>query len=533
MKLKFAFRLSFLAVFVMFLLQSCDEDKSSFGEDFEVLIVPTDLSYPEILNAREFSRIESAVPMVNSNGHTVFYELVNIKKDGQILDETYMNSVTIKEFTVIEKTHPDTGDVIKIHDVSENGQIIINEGNPFGNGEYYFTVKASVVMDGKFESAIFEDVLHLTVGPMLVEGISYCPFKMNFVSGEETASNPAELFGGNQDIRFELGTESDKLTIDPSSGVISLNPSYSISETEYLNPVINVVSNVSEEIVSFENTFTAVLSATPVELEREADYFFFPKLQQTSKQNAALGGDGYSRVFVEHKTGDVHIKAGDPDETSNWFISKALWRNHKNSPVVDTPDAVAVREDAGVAGTQTLEHQMWTITGPSESWIVMDPQNLALYEGCFDSKAVFWYKIFMNPNSGYEEDGSTPIELEVKITNNYTGDVKTTSWTQVNDILECEINDNGIIMTGTPYPGDQSGIQPPNGVKDPSNSPNDLWVRAELNLDEYRSEGAFTLAFRFKTQYDKEPFYVDPVTGDHVLNGKVLLSNVHFVASEK
>ena len=41
---------------------------------------------------------------------------------------------------------------------------------------------------------------------------------------------------------------------------------------------------------------------------------------------------------------------------------------------------------------------------------------------------------------GYEADGSTPLDIEVLISTNYTGDPTTTDWTQVNDILECEIN---------------------------------------------------------------------------------------------
>ncbi|MCA0932468.1 hypothetical protein LCM02_08395 [Lutimonas saemankumensis] len=533
MKNKTLPRLSFVVIcFLIFLVQSCEE--TSFGEDLQVRKLPMSIDYPEILNSREFSYIQSAAPFVDANGHAVEFEIVSARRGDQQLDETYMEFVSILNAEIIETPNPIYDGPMYIEDLGSMGTIIIAEGNPFGYGDYYFTIRLTTVNEaGETVTEVFEDAFHLNIAPGLVEGLSYCPFKMNFVSGEGTTSGPAELFGGNPDVRFELATESDKLSIDAVTGALSLNTSYVPVETETLNPIINVVSNVSEEVTSFEGTFAAVASLTPVELEKENDYFFFPKLKLTSKQNAALGGDGYSRVFVEHKTGDVHIKAGDPEETTNWFISKALWRNHKNSPVVDTPDAIEVREEAGVNGTQTLEHQMWTITGPSESWIIMDPQNLALYKGCFDSKAVFWYKIFMNDNSGYEEDGSTPIELEVHITSNYTGDVTTTSWTQVNDILECEINNNGTVFTGTPYPGDQSGIQPPNGVKDPSNSPNDLWVRAELDLDEYRSEEAFTIAFRFKTQYEEEPFYVDPETGEHVLNGSVRLSNVHFVASEK
>lgn len=511
-------RLSYLAIIVTLLLQSCD-DKSSFGEDLQVAVLPTDLSYPDILNAREFSYIESAVPMMNSNGHPVLFELLSIKKGEEMLDASYLDIVSVLNYSVIETHWKQVSDTLNkytlyTNDLGEAGKIVIKDKNPFANGEYFFTMKASVEINGVMESTVFEDALRLYIGPELAEGIAYCPFKMNFVNGESTTSEPVALYGGNPDVRYELGSESDKLSIDASTGVISLNPSYTVSATEYLFPIINVVSNVSEEIVPFEGTFTAVLSATPIDLEKEADYFFFPTLKLTNNNNVNVGGNGYSLQVVEYHT--------LPE--NNWFNMNALWRNHKNSPVVNTPDAVAVRADAGVTGTQTLEHSLWTIVEPSESWIVMDPVNLALYQGCFDTKAVFWYNLFLNEFSGYELDGSTPIDLEVHITNNYTGDVTTTDWTQVNDMLECEINDNGTIFTGTPYPGDQTGADP-DGRKDPTNSPNNLWVRGELNLDDYKTEASFTIAFRLKTYFETAP--------NLPVNGKVQLSNVHFVASEK
>lgn len=518
-----------LAIIFIFMMQSCNEDKSSFGEDLQVKQLPTEISYPDILNVREYSYIESAVPMMNSNFHPVVFELVNVKTEGAIVDASYLMNVSILNYSVIEsnvRSANDSTHVWTVHtdDLSKMGQIIIEDDNKFANGEYFFTIKGKKFIDGVMETRIYEDVLRLVVGPELVGGIAYCPFKMNFVSGESTASGPAELFGGNPDVRFELGTEADKLAIDPVTGVISLNSSYSISDTEYVYPIINVISNISEEVVTFEGTFTAVLSTTPIELEKDNDYFFFPTLRTTAKQNVGLGGDGYSRVFVEH----LGYVEGDPEVSTDWYITNAMWKSHKNNTKyidpVETADAVAVREDAGVTGTTKLLMPWWTINDPSDSWIVMDPVNLALYEGCFDSKAVFWYKLYLNQYAGYELDGSTPIGLEVHITNNYTGDVDSTEWTQVNDILECEINDNGTIFTGTPYPGDQTGLNP-DGLKDPEKNANNLWVRGELNLEDYKSESNFTIAFRVKTYFETTPYL--PV------NGKAEISNVHFVASEK
>lgn len=527
MKNKTLLRLSFAVLcFLIFLVQSCEE--TSFGEDLQVSVMPVSIDYPEILNSREFSYIESAVPFIDSNGHSVIFEIVSVKKGDETLDETYTDFVSVLNATFIETEDPRTGDKMLVEDMGSMGKIIIEDGNPFGYGDYYFTIKLTTYdkdnKDNQWESAIFDDAFHLNVAPGLVEGISYCPFKINFVSGAGTSSEPAELFGGNPDVRYELASESDKLSIDANTGAISMNSSYTPIETETLNPIINVISNVSEESTSFEGTFTAVVSTTPVEIEKEVNYFYFPTLRTTAKKNVGLGGEGYSRVFVEH----LGIKAGDPEETSNWYITNALWKSHKKAnkyfPPVPTDDAVEVRNAAGVSNTTKLQMPWWTIENPSDSWIIIDPVNLALYEGCYNSKAVFWYYLELNEFSAYELDGRTPIGLEVKITDNYTGDVSATSWTQVNDILECEIDNNGTVFTGMPYPGDQTGLDP-DGVKDPAKNANAKWVRCELNLEDYKDASAFTIAFRVKTYFDSAP--------NLPVNGMAQLSNVHFVAQEK
>jgi len=528
MKTKFALRLSYLAIIVTLLLQSC-EDKSSFGEDLQGAVFPTEITYPDILNAREFVEVESAAPFLNTNGHPVTFELVSIKKGEEMLDASYLSDVSIKNYSVIESKVRDASDTLNPYtiytkDLYEMGKITIAENDKFSNGEYFFTIKVSAEINGVMESNVFEDVLRLYIGPELVVGIAYCPFNMNFVSGESTTSNPVELIGGNPDIRFELGSESDKLSIDAVTGALSLNSSYTVSATEYLNPIINVVSNITDEAVSFEGTavFSAVLSTAPVVLDKQNEYFFFPNLIPVSKDNLALGGDGWSRQVVEFDTTD-----------DDWYNPKAVWQ--AATPPVDTPDALAVREESGVQWTQRLQIPWWTMENQHDSWVVIDAQNLALYQGCFDSKVVFWYNLYFDKdqtNNGYEEDGSTPIAFEVKISTNYTGDVTTTDWTPVNDILECEINDNGTIFTGMPYPGNQKGLNP-DGLKDLTKNANKKWVRGELNLEDYKTEEAFTIAFRIKTYFDGDTPYTVNKWNANGMKGFIRLSNVHFVATEK
>lgn len=530
MKNKSILRLSYLAIFMILLLAGCEKD--AFGKDMEVPVLPTNLSYSDIIGAREFGRIESSPPSINSNGHPVSYEIVSIKKGDEVLDASYIAATsivnpTIEETEVDDTTNPGNSWTVNTSNLQNAGKVIIEEGNPFANGEYLFTIKATVTINYAYESVVFEDVLRLVIGPDLLDGIAYCPFNMNFVSGENTASNPADLFGGNIDVRFELGTESDKLSIDPVTGVLSANSSYTITGTEVLRPVINVISNVSEEVVSFENQFTATLSTAALVLDRETNYFYFPSLAPTSRQSVFLGGPNY-----DHQVIDYHTLP-----TNNWFNRIAHWRAQRGQnwvPDVETADAVAVRADANVSNKRTLEHPFWTINAPTESWLTINEVDLTLYEGCFDSKVVFWYKLNLanaGTNAGYELDGTTPIGLEAHITTNYTGDVTTTDWTQVNDILECEIDNNGTIFTGTPYPGDQTGLNP-GGVKDPTKNANNLWVRAELDLTDYKTETNFVIAFRLKSYYEVQPYSLD-VNGNPAVNGGLLISNVHYVATEK
>ena len=83
------------------------------------------------------------------------------------------------------------------------------------------------------------------------------------MTGENNLTSLVELGQGNSDVYFELGSDQDKLTIDSSTGEITLNNSYSITETIDISPIINVVSNISGEVVAFENILNIRLSQTP------------------------------------------------------------------------------------------------------------------------------------------------------------------------------------------------------------------------------------------------------------------------------
>jgi len=494
-----------LAFFLAFLNQGC-QDESSFGVDLELVKTPENLSYPEILNAREFSYIESATPFIDANSQPLVFEIVSIKKDGEVLGDSYMNSVTILGFETVQVIEVESGNTVEITDLSNAGKIIIEEGSPFGYGDYYFTIKATVAETQ--ESTLFLDAFHLNVGPDLVDAISFCPFKYNFnPSATDNFTVAPEVMSGNSNILFELGTEADKLSIDPTTGVLSANPSYSITATETLHPTINIVSPISNEVVSFENTVTVVLSSEAVDLGLTVDYFFYPSLKPTNNKNLAAGGNGYSRKIPV-------------DPFAGWVSANHIWRK---DAAVSTPDAVAARADAGVTGNNSLRSNYWgPLVSPWETWVIADHVNLASYKGCFDTKVVFWTKINLPADVApldYFSDGRTIVGMEIQITDNYTGDIEGTNWTQINDILTCEIADNGTEFIGTPYP--LSGVPDMDDAK----NANGKWVRCELDLADYIDNTTFTIAFRNLTYYDEDL--------SSTLRGEGFISDLHFVATEK
>lgn len=512
MKVNPIFKLSCFALLTLLLSLACTRDVSSFGKDLQVETLPTSLSYTDILNARENSYIESSVPFINSNGHPVEYRVVHVKKDNTILDG-YLEKVSIvnPDTTIVPHENEDLeGYEVVTIDISKAGKVIIEDENEFTFGDYYFAIETTVNVNNERQSVVFEDALHLNVGPGLVEGLSYCPNKLNFVSGAGTMSGEPTVIGGNPDFRFELGSEDDKLLIDETTGIISLNPSYTISAREDLKPIINVVNNYSEEVVAFEDVFTAILSTEPVEVELETNYFFYPTLKAKNNKNLGLGGAGWSRQITE-------------GTFPGWIQKNNIW---KNNPPVATQDAIDARTAAGVSGNFALFQPAWakSMNFPWETWVIADAVNLTPYIGCFDTKVVFWTKMNLASVPNYMPDGRTPFDLDIVISDNYTGDVTTTNWTQINDLVTCEINNNGVEFVGTPYPGDQTGDDP-DGVKDPTKNANNMWVRCELDLTDHLDIASFTIAFKAKTNFDA------PLA--EAKEGNFSISDVHFVAKEK
>ena len=145
MKIKSIFKLSFLAITALILAQSCNNDQSSLGEGAQVPSLPTEISYPDILNIREFGYVESAVPLMNTNGSPVTFELASIRKGNETLGEPFLKSVSVVNYTVVESTVIDRGDpenpieyTIYTNDMGQMGKVIIEDENAFENGEYFY-----------------------------------------------------------------------------------------------------------------------------------------------------------------------------------------------------------------------------------------------------------------------------------------------------------------------------------------------------------------------------------------------------------
>ncbi|GGZ87316.1 hypothetical protein GCM10007028_26860 [Algibacter mikhailovii] len=499
-------------IFGIFLFQGC-ESHDSFGKEVQVPVKPSNLSYADIIGYKQYGYMQTDVPTYNSNGHPLLFEIVSIKKDGVVLDDTYLNATSILNYSVIE-TEKEIGDTGETHtiftnDLSEAGRIIIEDGNPFEDGDYYFTIRATVDVENYRESTVFEDVLHLQVG--WANGVTYCPFQVNFVNGENTISGPATVLGGRTNTRFELGSDSDKLTIDPISGAISMNPSYTVTETEVINPIIKLVYESNESVpLNFTGNFTAVLSTTPVELDKEVNYFFYPTLKPVDSNNPAFGGDGYT------------VETSAFVDKPNW-VKKHFYKEIVAAAKLNFDEVLETRTEAGVTEMSGSQFNYWgPLKNPFETWLIADPVNLATYSGCFETKMVFWVKqnipqeILDNVFPGQAE---TPVNIEIKITDNYSGDVYNTDWTQINDVLTCKIEEADNAFVGTPYPLI--------GEVGPEGTANNMWVKCEMDLpvSEYGNMNNFTIAFRTITNYDSDL--------PENLRGELYISDLHFVATEK
>ena len=499
---------------VLILLAACDDksfDESSINPDFGI---PRNLIYADVLDGREFSTITTSAPTIDSDGIVPIYEIVSARKeDGTILDQSYMDFVSItgfeeKDRTVGEEDQvPGQDPVYTVIDSRENGVINIANGNNFGIDDYYFTIKATTSVDGNTYSVVFEDVLHISVGPQPAT-LLYSPVAQNLVVGISPSTSQPFITGGNPDIKFGLGSDTDKLDIDPSTGIISLKTEYTTTVNDTIYPAVQAISNINGEITEYqgEGFLWIVASNEPVDLPRVTNYFFYPALSAI--------GDGYSVDVIE---------LGDPNN---------LWAQTAASSLTSIlePDLPVIPNKRGIF-TNIVKGGIST---PHESDVIMDSQNLSIFSFGFDVKAVFYYEnqfveYFV---AGDPNEGKTPTNLEVYISTDYTGDNLSATWTLVNDLVTSRV-ETGVSFSGMSYPGpwtppyftdfkreEDIAIQKSDGK----------WCRAELDLNPYLNETKFTLKFKFASYFTGAVPYGG---GAELRGGRYYISDVYYRAKEQ
>ncbi|PXY02551.1 hypothetical protein DF185_00205 [Marinifilum breve] len=451
---------------------------------------PFGLSYAPVMNAREYAQIRTAPPTINTGGVIPHFEILNVKNgEGILLDEIYLADVQImnagsktlplEEENYYVNTAGDTVKEVNGQDLRNVGTIVIANKNKFGIGDYYFSFKVTTVVDNQATETIFEDAFHLNVGPQLVSALIYIPKSQNLLFGEEANTTEPVMPSGNQDVSFELVNYSDTLVIDVSTGAISLADGYtSATGFDTLHPQVNVVSNISGEVVAFKDVVTLVASNTPVVFPKDSIKFFYPTFQAENAQY------GYKKIV------------NDPGLVSSWNI----WKQISPAPLaeVDRPiensSQKALSTNLVVSGKST----------PFDSWVITNTQSLNNYNLGYNLSATFYYQ---NKYVEYMANGQTPTELEFYISTDYMGSFEDATWTKVNDVLNCWINTHdGGATIGTPYPGDQKG-EDPEGRKNTSYNADGKWVKCVLDLMPYKNEANFTIAFRVKCNFDSEIVY--------------------------
>lgn len=517
-----------LAAFLFCLtLMSCDN--SSFIDDIVKVHKPTELKYMDITGVREGKNVVTNAPTVQTDGLIPVYELVNItKSDGTILDDSYLQYVSIGQtVTKVKDVMDANGNVVgttTTYDASQNGIITIAEGNNFTVGDYYFTIKVTTDLNGVINSTVFEKAFRLNVGPLLPSVLIYSPKNQNLVVGTGNKSTQPIVPNSNPEIKFELGSHTDKLIIDSATGVISLAPSYRYTATETLKPIVKVISKISNEVVTFTNVIAIIISDTPVSVPIDSILFFYPTLKTTGSYPA--GGDGFG-VQVDVLGNGEDVWGELDNSTARAFVAPS------ERPATNTAQTIL-----------EVQTNRANVTDPTTSWMVATTQDLTPFQYGF--KLSFTYH-YMPAFQLYMADGRTPVDLEVYISTNYKGgDIQDATgkwlngtWTKVNGTMRCNRSEGvsganstgapwGAQFIGTPYPGDQKGLDP-DGRKNPSTTFYNKWIRCTYDIPVSQISKNYTVAFKVASYFQGSLLNNTTVPGR---GGSFYFSDFYFKASE-
>jgi len=516
MRIKLIF-LVIIGAMIFGCVEDAFEDDSSVGSQGAI---PTGLTYPEVL-AREFGTVISGRPTYNSFGLVPRFEVVGVKKsDGEALDASILDLISVSDTSLVTTPIAEewwrvdkNGDTIKsVSVVSFNdvGVISIAENDQFSYGDYTFSVRMTTENNkGEIFEETFDDVLTTRFGPKLASGMIYIPAGQNLLVGSGDKTSEPLVFGANPDFRFELGDNQDKLSIDPATGEISLVNGYvPATEPELITPIINIVSNISEEIVSFTGVGTVYASNAPVVIPKATVQVFYPTLEAINTQF------GYRVEIVEPG------------------MAPKVWgqSNPNIATAADRPDANTSQKPIEVNFVSGGK------SSPHESWAIMNSQDLTSYAFGFNLEAKFYtFNRFVEYLS---TDGSSPSFIDVYVSTDYVGDFDAATWTIVSDELKSIIYDGASSsypeaneFMGLPYPGDQNlkGFPNPDNRKDPAKNADGRWVQSRLDLIGYKDFDKVTIAFRVYSNFDAEITFASG--SDR--GGRHLVSDFHITATEQ
>lgn len=519
---------------IILLMMGCVED--AFMSSADNYGPASELQYMAITGAREHQNVATVPPTFNSGNLTPTFRIVSARKGDEQLSSELMEDVSISNAMLTtwrldstywnrEDENGDTLREVSAIDISKLGVISINNGNQFTVGDYYFTVEMITEHDGQEFVSVFEDVFHLNIEPLLPDYLIYQLKNQNLIANDPTSKTVAPLMpSANQDVRYELVNYRDTLEIDAATGVVTLSPKYTYVDVDTLYPVINVVSNISQEQVVFDNSLIVIVSDQPLTMPRETIYFFYPSLKTDGSKPS--GGDGYSV--------QIDILGNGED----------IWGevDNSNAKFFDTPEERPVTN----TGRNAIETQMnsGSISTPAASWCVLTTQDLSAFEVGYELSLNYYYQPAFQK---YMADGRTPTDMEVYISIDYTGgDIQNANgafqngtWTKINDQITCQIGSGknsgkpsgapwGTEFIGTPYPGDQSG-EDPDGMKVSGQNVYGKWIKCSYDISQYKSVKNFTVAFKTASYFDGELKNDATVPGR---SGSYFLSDFNFKAQE-
>ncbi|MEM9895997.1 MAG: hypothetical protein AAF789_06475 [Bacteroidota bacterium] len=463
----------------------------------------------------------SGPPSYNSYGAVPRFEIVAVRDgNGTPLDQSVINtyfSILNSTVDTVVVSQEDAfvnqaGDTVRqylVPNVDDIGKITVDNENPLATGTYFFDIKmTSIFGDQTFENT-FEDVFELFMGPAFPSGLVYIPGGQNLLVGGTSTTTAPIVIGGNPDFRFDLADNTDKLAINASTGEISLVSGYNpSSEPEIIAPTIDIISNITEEVVSFSEVIQVFISRDPVVIPKLTINVFYPTLES---ENSLFG----YRVEV--------VDQGDPEMV--WTAA-----NPSSITAKDRPDENVNQKRLVLNLVKPNPNEQVT----HDSWLILNSQDLSAYQFGFDVEAEFYTN---NRFVEYlSENGESPSLFRLHVSTDYLGDFDAATWTDVSDELISNIEVAGEFIEanefdGFPYPGSQAstGFPEADALKDPSRNAENKFTQCRLDMAEYAGMSNVTFAFRVNTTFEGTITRV----GNTDRSGQYWLEDFHITAFEQ